>query len=103
LRHLKKAQTLNPEDPKTNHYLGLIYAAEKKYPEALEAFLKAGDEAQAYNNLGVQYYLERRYSEAAKCFQKALELRPTFYEEARRNLDRALQKMAEEGKTAGEG
>jgi Flp pilus assembly protein TadD len=90
---LKKAQSLNPQNQKTNYELGMALAALKRYPEALEAFVKAGDEAQAYNNIGVHYYLDGRYEEAAKCFQRAIDLRPTFYDEAKANLQRALEKM----------
>ena len=95
---LKKGQSLDPNDKKINLNLGMALAGLKRYPEAFDAFLKAGDEAQAYNNIGVHYYLEGHYEEAAKCFQKALELRPTFYEEAKTNLQRALEKLQESGK-----
>lgn len=98
LRYLKKGQSLDPTNQKINLNLGLALAGLKRYQEAFDAFLKAGDEAQAYNNIGVHYYLEGRYEEAAKCFQKALELRPTFYEEAKTNLQRAVEKMQEGGK-----
>ncbi len=90
---LKKAQLLNPQNQKANYELGMALAALKRYPEALEAFLKSGDEAQAYNNIGVYYYMDGRYEEAAKCFQRALDLRPIFYDEAKVNLQRALEKM----------
>jgi Flp pilus assembly protein TadD len=96
LQWLKKAQAANPHNPKINHRLGMILAAQKKFPEALEAFRKAGDEAQAFNNIGVHYYLEHRYTEAAHCFQKAVELRPTHYQEAKINLDKALARLQEE-------
>jgi Flp pilus assembly protein TadD len=96
LTWLKKAQTLNPADRKTNSRLGMVLAEQKKFPEALEAFRKAGDEAQAFNNIGVYYYLEHRYAEAARCFQKALELRPTFYQEAQVNLEKTLSMIQEE-------
>jgi tetratricopeptide (TPR) repeat protein len=39
--------------------------------------------------------MDGHYEEAAKCFQRALELRPTFYQEAKTNLQRALEKMQE--------
>jgi tetratricopeptide (TPR) repeat protein len=55
--------------------------------------MKSGDEAQAYNNIGVHYFMDGQYEEAAKCFQRAIELRPTFYEEAKTNLQRALEKL----------
>lgn len=90
---LKKAQALAPQDPKVHRHLGMALAGLKRYPEALEAFLKVGDEAQAYNNLGVYYYKEGQYEEAAKCFQKAMDLRTTFYQEAKTNLQRALEKL----------
>lgn len=98
LLYLKKGQSLDPNDKKINLNLGMALAGLKRYPEAFDAFLKAGDEAQAYNNIGVHYYLEGRYEDSAKCFQKALDLRPTFYEEAKTNLQRALEKMQETGK-----
>jgi tetratricopeptide (TPR) repeat protein len=92
---LKKAQALAPENPKVNLMLGQALAGQKLYPLALTAFLKAGDEAQAYNNIGVYYFMDRRYEESAKCFQRAIELRPTFYQEAKNNLQRALEKLQE--------
>ncbi len=90
---LQKARRLKPHDPRTNQRLGMVLAAQKKYNEALEAFRHGGDEAQAFNNIGVFYYLEGRYAEAARCFQKALDLRPTYYEEAKANLDKALAQL----------
>ena len=93
---LSKARTLNPGDRTINNRLGMILAEQKKFPEALEAFRRAGDEAQAFNNIGVYYYLEHRYAEAARCFQKALELRPTFYQEAKVNLDKSLARIQED-------
>jgi tetratricopeptide (TPR) repeat protein len=90
---LQKAQVLAPQNQKINYHLGMALAALKRYPEALEAFLRAGDEAQAYNNIGVHYYMNGRYEEAAKCFQRAIELRPSFYSEAQVNLQRALEKL----------
>jgi tetratricopeptide (TPR) repeat protein len=89
------AQALSPQDQKINLLLGRALAAQKQYPQALEAFMKGGDEAQAYNNIGVYYFMDGRYEESAKCFQRALELRPVFYQEAKTNLQRALEKMQE--------
>jgi Flp pilus assembly protein TadD len=93
LLFLQKGQNLDPTDKKINLNLGMALAGLKRYSEAFDTFLKAGDEAQAYNNIGVHYYLAGRYEDAAKCFQKALDLRPTFYEEAKANLQRALEKL----------
>jgi tetratricopeptide (TPR) repeat protein len=90
---LKQGLSQSPTDQKLNYQLGLTLAGEKRYNEALEAFMKAGDEAQAYNNIGVHYFVDGKYEEAAKCFQRAIELRPTFYGEAKTNLQRALEKL----------
>jgi tetratricopeptide (TPR) repeat protein len=99
--YLKKGQALAPQNQKVNYELGMALAAQKRYPEALDAFIKAGDEAQAYNNIGVHYFGEGRYEEAAKCFQKAMELRPSFYQEAKNNLQRALEKLHQSRKDDG--
>jgi tetratricopeptide (TPR) repeat protein len=90
---LKQAQSLAPQNQKINQLLGQALGAQKQYPLALEAFMRAGDEAQAYNNIGVFFFMDGQYEEAAKCFQRAMELRPTFYQEAKTNLQRALEKM----------
>ena len=90
---LKQAQTLAPQEQKVNYHLGMALASLKRYPEALEAFKHAGDEAQGYNNIGVHYFMDGKYEEAAKCFQQAIELRTTFYGEAKANLQRALEKL----------
>jgi len=92
---LKKAQALAPQNSKVNRMLGQALASQKNFPEALAAFIKAGDEAQAYNNIGVFFFMDGRYEEAAKCFQHAMELKPTFYQEAKTNLQRALEKLQE--------
>jgi len=92
---LKQALALAPQSQKVNNMLGLALAGQKQYPQALEAFMKAGDEAQAYNNIGVYFFMDGQYEEAAKCFQRAIELRPTFYQEAKTNLQRALDKLQE--------
>jgi tetratricopeptide (TPR) repeat protein len=98
---LKRAQALKPEDKKVHYYLGLSLGSMKMYSEALEAYLKAGDEAQAYNNIGVHYFMDKQFVEAAKFFQRALELSPTFYQEAKENLDRAMDRMQSEPRDQG--
>lgn len=98
---LKQGLSQDPTNQKLNYQLGMALAGEKRYNEALEAFMKAGDEAQAYNNIGVHYFVDGKYEEAAKCFQRAIELRPTFYGEAKTNLQRALEKLHEVRKDDG--
>ena len=98
---LTKALAINAQHQKSLHQMGMALAGLKRYDEAFQAFLKSGDEAQAYNNIGVHYYLDGRYEDAAKCFQKALDIRPTYYEEAKANLVRALEKMNLESSSTG--
>ncbi|MCX5890484.1 MAG: tetratricopeptide repeat protein [Deltaproteobacteria bacterium] len=90
---LKQGLSVDPKNQKLNHQLGMALAGDKRYTEAMDAFLKAGDEAQACNNIGVHYFMAGQYEDAAKCFQRAIELRPTFYDEAKANLQRALEKL----------
>lgn len=90
---LKQGLSQDPQNQKLNHQLGMALAGDKRYNEALEVFMKAGDEAQAYNNIGVHYFVAGQYEDAAKCFQRAIELRPTFYDEAKDNLQRTLEKL----------
>jgi tetratricopeptide (TPR) repeat protein len=98
---LKRGLAIDPKNQKLNFHLGNALAAENRYDEALEAFMKVGDEAQAYNNIGVHYFMAGQYEDAAKCFQRAIELRPTFYEEAKTNLQRALEKLHQMRKNNG--
>jgi tetratricopeptide (TPR) repeat protein len=98
---LKRGLAIDPKNQKLNFRLGNALAAENRYDEALEAFMKVGDEAQAYNNIGVHYFMAGQYEDAAKCFQRAIELRPTFYEEAKTNLQRALEKLHQMRKNDG--
>lgn len=89
----KRGLDIVPDNKKLNYQMGMALSKQKRYEEAFTFFLKGGDEAQAYNNIGVHYFVEGKYEEAAKCFQKALDLRPVHYQEAKVNLDRALEKL----------
>ncbi len=67
---LKRGQRLAPDDKKINLNMGMALAGLKRYPEAFDAFVKAGDEAQAYNNIGVHYYMDGRYEERGQVFSE---------------------------------
>ena len=60
-----------------------------RYQEALEAFRKGGNEAQAYNNLGCIYLEEGKFEKAITCFEKAIKINPAFYLRASENLKKA--------------
>lgn len=79
----------NPKNPKIYNNLGLVLVRLERYEKALEAFKKGGDEAVAYNNLGYIYFLQGRYKEAIESFEKAIEISPSFYKKAGKNMKRA--------------
>jgi len=62
----------------------------------MEAFKKAGDEAQAYNNLGFVYMQKGEREKAIHSFEKAIESRPTFYLKASENLKKAKMDREDE-------
>ncbi len=55
--------------------------------KALSLFEKTVGPAGSYNNLGFLYLTQGKYKKAEESFEKALELNPTFYVKARKNLD----------------
>jgi tetratricopeptide (TPR) repeat protein len=61
----------------------------EKYEEALQAFIKSGSEAQAFNNLGCILLDSGKLDKAIVCFEKAIELDPKFYAIAGENLTKA--------------
>ena len=75
--------------------LGLALGKLQRYPEALEAFTKAGDKAKAYNNLGAVYLAQERYQEALAAFEKAIDLNPSYYKESNDNLHIAQQALSD--------
>ena len=66
--------------------LGLVYARQERYLEAVEALEQVMDTAQAYNDIGYICLLSKRYVEAADFFQKAITENPRYYKVAQQNL-----------------
>lgn len=86
---LMEALNLEPGAPRIANNLGLAFCQLEKYPEALEAFKRAGDEASAYHNLGRVYMIKGKAREAVAAFEKALEIKPEFYLGAYENMKKA--------------
>jgi tetratricopeptide (TPR) repeat protein len=76
-------------DPQVGNNLGLALCRLDRDPEAIEAFKRSGDEAQAYNNVGSFHLQQGDYEKAMRAFEKAIQLRPTFYAQATENLKKA--------------
>ncbi|WP_261842020.1 tetratricopeptide repeat protein [Aliamphritea ceti] len=66
--------------------LGLVYARQERYLEAIEALEQVMDTAQAYNDIGYICLLSKRYVEAADFFKKAITANPRYYKVAQQNL-----------------
>ncbi|MEA1867387.1 MAG: tetratricopeptide repeat protein [Thermodesulfobacteriota bacterium] len=100
----KSAETLlkaieagsDPKNAKVYNNLGLVLGKLDRYEEALEAFKKAGDRPAAYNNLGYCYFLQGKYEEAIAVFEKAIDIKPSFYPSANKNLKMAKKALEQE-------
>jgi tetratricopeptide (TPR) repeat protein len=84
-----QAVRLEPSNPKTYSNLALGLGRLERYPEALEAFKKGGDEASAHYNMGCIYLWKGKYGEAIAAFEKAIEMRPGFYVKAYEKVQQA--------------
>jgi len=93
---LRTALSLYPNYRQAHNNLGLVYGMMGRYEESLKEFKKGGEEAPAYNNIGYIYYLQGKYPEAIRYFNKALELRPSLYVTAHKNLKRAEEKQSQD-------
>jgi tetratricopeptide (TPR) repeat protein len=85
----KKALAHRYTNEKVYNNLGMALAHLEKYEEALQAFIKSGSEAQAFNNLGCILLSKGKLDKAIVCFEKAIELDPKFYAVAGENLTKA--------------
>ncbi|MBI5560871.1 MAG: tetratricopeptide repeat protein [Deltaproteobacteria bacterium] len=76
LEELSKAAAIYPDDPVSQHLLGLTYLAKRMYPEAAEHLGKAVSlnprDSKAHVNLGVAYLELEKWDEAIVHFNEAL-------------------------------
>ena len=72
-RSFRSAILLQPNDPILRNNLGLALGRQRRYPEALAEFRRAGDEPAALNNLGYLYYLNGEHAKAIETFEQSLE------------------------------
>lgn len=78
---LKRAIDLNPADECAFHELGSLYYDEKRYPEAIQAFLTEitlRPRAGSYHFVGNSYRFTDKFEEALKAYHDALRLNPEY-------------------------
>ncbi len=69
--------------------LALLHSRRGNPELSLELLRKVTGEAQAHNDVGYLCLLDGKYALAATYFRRAVELSPSYYELAHRNLERA--------------
>lgn len=74
--------------------LGLTYARQAKYMQALNALEQVMDSSEAYNDIGYICLITQRYEQAAQFFRKAIDEHPQYYEIAHQNLTRVKRLLA---------
>lgn len=71
--------------------LGLVFARQGHYADAVHAMGRSAEKAVAYNDVGYIAMRQGDYSIAEQYFEKAIRVSPRYFEEARRNLDRVQE------------
>ena len=81
---LKQALSIEPNNPDTLRFLGIIYAQRKNYPQALKYFdaaIKVNPKnGIAHSNLGNVLFELKQFEKALDSYDKALALNPTYAE-----------------------
>jgi Tfp pilus assembly protein PilF len=80
--------------------LGLVFARQGHYADAVHAMGRAAAKEVAYNDVGYIAMRQGDYSIAEQYFEKAIRISPRYFEEARRNLDRVQEYLLVERRQA---
>ena len=78
--------------------LGLLYARQGWYAEAVTTFKRVADDPEAYNDVGYLAMRNGDYDEASKLLADAIRLSPVYYEIAYENLERVREAMKVDGR-----
>lgn len=73
-------------DDKAWRNLGLVYARQGWYEDALESFLRVEEERDAYNETGAIAMSNGDHSTALRYLNEALRLSPTYFAKAEKNI-----------------
>jgi len=93
---LAQALRLAPKNLVALNNLALALGLQDRYVEALDVFLRTGDQQSAYNNLGYLYYLRGRFEEARGAYEQALLVRGDHEPIVLENLQ-TLEQAEEQG------
>ncbi|ABV87342.1 tetratricopeptide repeat protein [Shewanella pealeana] len=81
--------------------LGLVYVRKGIYKRALSAFEQTMSPADALNDLGYFLMLEGKYERAIALFERAIDMSPSYFDQAQKNLRRARAEISDEFQHAG--
>jgi Flp pilus assembly protein TadD len=84
-----KAFKIEPDNRRICNNLGLALYKLGRTEDAIEAFRRGGDQASAFNNVGYLAMKDSKLDEAVAALEKAVEAKPSYYDRAQRNLERA--------------
>jgi tetratricopeptide (TPR) repeat protein len=90
--YIRKALDIDPGYEKAWLNLGLIHVRRSSYDEALDAFERVVNEANAYERVGSLTMMEGKYEVAEYFLNRAIDASPTYYEAAYDKYDR-LKKL----------
>jgi len=80
-------ERFKPEDRRIRNNLAAAYILNGDEAQGLARFESSIGKAGAFNNVGYIYMVQNRWSKAEEAFVKALELNPSYYVKAAKNLD----------------
>jgi tetratricopeptide (TPR) repeat protein/tRNA A-37 threonylcarbamoyl transferase component Bud32 len=94
---LLEAVAKDPRSVQGHFQLGHAYVKLKEYPEALEAYAKAGETdpnfADAFFNMGYVLAVRKEYAKAEQMYAKVVKLSPMYVDEALFNLGMVQEKQ----------
>ena len=99
LTFIRQALDEDPDYKLAWQNLGLLYAREGKYTAAVDAFSHAMALYKAYNDAGYLAMLDGKYRLSAAYLGKAINLSPSYYKAAHRNLERTRNLNASDERT----
>jgi Flp pilus assembly protein TadD len=84
-----KAFKIEPDNQRICNNLGLALYKLGRTDDAIEAFRRGGDQASAFNNVGYLAMKDSKLDEAVAALEKAIEAKPSYYDRAQKNLEKA--------------